>query len=286
MKIIRSAAAMQRTALRWRGQGTRVGLVPTMGFLHEGHMALVAAARRRVGSRGQVVLSIYVNPAQFGPKEDFARYPRDLARDVRLCRSAGVDAVFAPADEDMYHGRRGGYYSTYVVEERLSQGMEGLARPGHFRGVTTVVAKLFNLVLPEVAAFGAKDYQQAAVIRRMVSNLNFPVRILVVPTKREPDGLALSSRNMYLEGDQRAQARVLSEALGWTRREVRRRPRSARELRRRLATLIERQPAARLDYISFFDGDTLEAVDPVRPGARMALAVWIGRTRLIDNGAL
>ena len=209
MRIIRSPKAMQRQALQWRSRGLRVGFVPTMGYLHAGHLSLVHEARRRVGADGVVVVSIYVNPTQFAPTEDLAKYPRDFARDSKLCSEAGVDVIFAPTDSDMYAGREDGDYSTYVVEEGLTQGLEGASRPTHFRGVTTVVAKLFNCVLPEVSVFGAKDWQQAAVIRRMVKDLQFPIRIVVAPTTRESDGLAMSSRNRYLQPEERAQATVL-----------------------------------------------------------------------------
>ena len=174
-----------------------------MGYLHAGHLSLVREARAQVGKAGKVVVSIYVNPTQFAPTEDLAKYPRDLKRDLKLCRAAGADVVFTPSDAEMYPDKAEGKYSTYVVEEKLSQTMEGAARPAHFRGVTTVVAKLFNLVLPDVAVFGQKDFQQAAVIKRMVADLNFPVKIIIVPTLREADGLAMSSRNKYLVGDLR-----------------------------------------------------------------------------------
>src|SRR5262245_52203058 len=164
---------MQRLSLRWKKQGQRIGFVPTMGYLHAGHLSLVKRARRIVGKRGKVVVSIYVNPTQFGPKEDFSRYPRDLKRDLKSCRAAGVDVVFTPNDGQMYAGKTDGGYSTYVVEESLSPRMEGASRPGHFRGVTTIVAKLFSIVAPDAAVFGAKDWQQAAVIKRMTRDLNF-----------------------------------------------------------------------------------------------------------------
>lgn len=279
---------MQRLALGWRRSGQRVALVPTMGALHAGHLALMARARRLVGPRGQVVVSIYVNPAQFGPAEDLAKYPRDLLRDLRLCRAAGVDAVFYPADAAMYPGRAAGRYSTWVVEEALGRDMEGAARPTHFRGVTTIVAKLFQLVLPDVAVFGAKDWQQAAVIRRMVADLNFPVRIVVAPTVRERDGLALSSRNRHLTPAQRVQAAALHHALRLARAEVRRRAGGApaARLRELVAAAVNAQPEARLEYVAFFDGRTLAPVDPVLPGAHAALAARVGATRLIDNLAL
>ncbi len=259
-----------------------------MGYLHAGHWSLVSEARRLAGKAGVVVLSIYVNPAQFGPKEDWSRYPRDFRRDQELCRKAGVDVVFAPNDAQVYPGKVSGAYTTYVVEESLSKTMEGAARPGHFRGVTTVVAKLFNLVLPGVAVFGAKDFQQAAVIQRMARDLNFPVKIVVAPTVREPDGLALSSRNKYLAGTLRTQAVVLWQALQKAKATIRnsRRPVPAGILKKRLKDFIERQPAARVDYIEFFEPVTLRPVVDVRRGAHMALAAFIGKTRLIDNAPL
>jgi pantoate--beta-alanine ligase len=287
MQKVTSVGGMQRLARSWRRRGVRVALVPTMGFLHAGHLSLVKRARRLVGSRGKVVLSIYVNPTQFGPAEDFSRYPRDLKRDLQLCREAGVDLVFAPADAEMYRGKSEGHYSTYVVEETLSQSMEGRSRPGHFRGVTTVVAKLFNIVLPEVAVFGAKDWQQAAVIRRMTADLNFPIKIVVAPTLREPDGLAMSSRNKYLEGDLRQQAVVVSRAIKRARTLVENsRGLTATILRAELKRLIGGEPDARLDYVEFFDPDTLTPVKRVTRGTQVALAVFVGRTRLIDNGTL
>jgi pantoate--beta-alanine ligase len=278
---------MQALAGRWRRRGIRVGFVPTMGYLHEGHLSLVRRARQRVGRQGQVVLSIYVNPTQFAPTEDLSRYPRDFARDIRLCREVGVDLVFAPQDTEMYPAGKGAF-STYVVEQRLSRGMEGTSRPTHFRGVTTVVAKLFNIIGPEVAVFGAKDYQQAAVVGRMVRDLNFPVEIVVAQTCREADGLAMSSRNKYLAGDLRRQALVLSRAI----REVRRRVRGARgavtagRLRVMVKRLVKSEPAARLDYVEFFEPDTLESQAAVERGMHMALAVFVGKTRLIDNARI
>ncbi len=251
MRFVRSVAVMQRLAKDWQRAGVRVGFVPTMGYLHQGHLSLVQRARRLTGKSGKVVVSIYVNPTQFGPKEDFSRYPRDLARDTRLCRAAGVDVVFAPDDRQMYPTNATGRFSTFVVEEDLSRRMEGASRPTHFRGVTTVVAKLFNIVQPQLAVFGAKDYQQAAIIKRMVRDLNFPVKIVVAPTFREPDGLAMSSRNRYLEGDLRSQALVLRRSIQKVQTDLHaaRRPIPAARLKRNAKQFIERQPAARLDYI-------------------------------------
>jgi pantoate--beta-alanine ligase len=286
MRIVKSAAAMQRLARRWQTGKVRVGFVPTMGYLHAGHLSLVQRARRAVGPRGCVVVSIYVNPTQFGPHEDLSRYPRDFARDRQLCRAAGVDVIFAPGDSEMYPQNGHGAYSTYAVEEMLSRGMEGASRPTHFRGVTTVVAKLFNLVQPEVAVFGAKDFQQAAVIQRMVRDLNFTVRLIVAPTHREPDGLAMSSRNKYLSPAQREQAVVLSKALQLAKATVKQKPVPAAALKNQLARFIAAQPEARQDYLEIFDPQTLHPVKTARHGTHMALAVFFGTTRLIDNAAL
>jgi pantoate--beta-alanine ligase len=270
---------MQRLAQNWRRHGVTVALVPTMGYLHRGHLSLIKQARQAVGKNGKVVVSIYVNPTQFGPTEDLSRYPRDLRRDLRLCRGERVDAVFTPSDKDMYPGG----FSTFVVEEELSSVMEGASRPTHFRGVTTIVAKLFNIVQPTVAAFGAKDYQQAAVIKQMVRDLNFPVRIIVAPTVREPDGLALSSRNKYLKGDQRRSALILSRTMKEIQRLARQRPVVAHRAKQLAKSRINKTPQARLDYIEFFHPETLQPVASVKPGTHMALAVFVGRTRLIDN---
>ena len=288
MQIVRSVAAMQRLAREWRRAGERVGLVPTMGYLHAGHLSLVQRARQQVGLRGKVVVSIYVNPTQFGPNEDFSRYPRDLKRDAGLCREAGVDVIFAPDDAQIYTRGDGTGFSTFVVEESLARGMEGQSRPTHFCGVTTVVAKLFNIVQPELAVFGAKDFQQAAVIKRMVRDLNFPLKLVVAPILREADGLAMSSRNKYLLGDLRAQALVLWRSLRKMHSVVRQaaRPIPAARLRAEVKRLIERTPAARLDYVEFFDPDTLVPVPKVTRGVHVALAVYIGKTRLIDNARL
>lgn len=283
MRLITSVRAMQQLALRWRRRDIRVGFVPTMGYLHPGHISLVRRARKLVGSRGKVVVSLYVNPAQFAPTEDLSRYPRDLKGDQKHCRAAGADVLFAPRDKEIYPPD----YSTCVEEQRLSAGMEGASRPGHFRGVATVVAKLFNIVLPNAAVFGAKDFQQAAVVKKMARDLNFPVRIVVAPTIRESDGLAMSSRNKYLEGPLRPQARALFQAIAKAREAVKAgKPLEARSLREELRILIEKQPDARVDYIEFFDPATFQPVHAVGPGTRMALAVFVGSTRLIDNASL
>lgn len=286
MRIIKTAAAMQRLAQSWRRVGTRIGFVPTMGYLHEGHLSLVREARRRVGKSGKVVVSIYVNPTQFAPTEDLSRYPRDLKRDLQSLRAQNVDVVFTPDDAQMYPGKKKGLYSTYVVEEKLGRVMEGQSRPTHFRGVTTVVAKLFNLVLPDISVFGQKDFQQAAIIKHMVADLSFPVRIVVAPTVRELDGLAMSSRNKYLSPEQRAQAVILFHALRAVKAAARHRAISAGKLKADLKEFFTAAPLARLDYVEFFDPDTLEPVATVSRGAHMALAAFFGKTRLIDNAGL
>lgn len=262
--------------------------MPTMGYLHAGHMSLVARARRSVGPKGKVVLSVYVNPTQFGPGEDFGRYPRNLARDRKICLEHGVDVFFAPTDGEMYPDLSSGGYSTFVREEQLSQRMEGTSRPTHFGGVTTVVAKLFNIVLPEVAVFGAKDYQQAAVVTKMCRDLLFPVQIVVAPTKREADGLAMSSRNKFLSPPERQQAVVLWESIREARRLVEdsKSALKAADLRKKLSRIISSADSARLDYIEFFDPRTLEPTELVKRGSHLALAVFIGKTRLIDNGRI
>jgi pantoate--beta-alanine ligase len=278
---------MQRLARQWQRQGARVVFVPTMGCMHDGHLELVRRARRIAGPEGRVVVSVYVNPTQFGPGEDFKKYPRTLTRDLALCRRAGADVVFTPTDAAMYPKRDGAdRYSTYVVEENLSGVMEGASRPTHFRGVTTVIAKLFNLVQPAAAVFGAKDWQQATIVQRMVSDLNFPVRIVVAPTVRQADGLALSSRNRYLTPDQRRQATVLWRAIQLARRRIRSGPVTPGLLTREIGRLIAREPSARLDYVAFFDGQTLVPARRVGRGVHMALAVFVGKARLIDNARL
>jgi pantoate--beta-alanine ligase len=279
---------MEKQARLWNKQGAVIGLVPTMGYLHAGHLSLVKRARQLVGRRGKVIVSIYVNPTQFGPGEDFSRYPRDLRRDLSLCRAEGVDVIFVPSDREMYPGNEHERFSTFVVEEKLSQTMEGKARPTHFRGVTTVVAKLFNILQPQIAIFGAKDYQQAVIIRRMVRDLNFPIRIVVAPIVREADGLAMSSRNKYLNNDLRVQALALWRAIKAAREKLRTSSNGvpANRLIAELKRLIEQQPAARVDYIEFFEPQTLEPVAKVTNGTHMALAVFIGKTRLIDNARM
>jgi len=282
VRIVKTIAAMQRLARQWQQTGTPVGFVPTMGYLHRGHLSLIAKARARVGRKGRIVVSIYVNPTQFGPKEDLAKYPRDLARDKKLCAEAGADVIFIPTTREMYPVG----FSTWVVEETLARGMEGASRPAHFRGVATIVAKLFQIVQPNIAVFGAKDFQQSAIIRRMVRDLNFPVKIIVAPTVREADGLAMSSRNKYLSPAQRRQATVLWRAMQKAKSQAAQGRIPAAKMKQELRRLIAREPEARVDYIEFYDPDTLAPARKIRKGTQIALAVFIGKTRLIDNARL
>jgi pantoate--beta-alanine ligase len=274
VKILRTAS--RAAQLRCDTVRRPLVLVPTMGALHQGHVSLMRKARKVAGRSGTVVLSIFVNPAQFGPGEDFSRYPRTFASDCRLCEEAGVDVVFHPDANEIYPEG----FSTYVDEERVSLGLCGKSRPGHFRGVCTVVLKLFNIIGPDVALFGQKDYQQVAVIRRMVRDLNVPVRIVAAPTVREADGLALSSRNAYLTPEQRLQAPVIRRALLLARDAPSPRPADiVRRVRREIATA----PLAKIDYVEALDARTLENPASGTRELVIACAVYFGRTRLIDN---
>jgi len=252
------------------------GFVPTMGYLHAGHISLVERARAECAS---VVASIFVNPAQFGPNEDLAKYPRDLPRDLSLLEAAGVDLVWTPTPEVMYPPG----FQTWVTVEGLTAPLEGAQRPGHFRGVTTVVAKLFNAVAPQKAYFGQKDAQQAAVIRRMTRDLDFPIEIVVCPTVREADGLAMSSRNTYLNPQERKAATVLFRALSAAKAAHEQGEREADVLRRIMAETITAEPLARLQYVSCADYDTLEELETVTGKSLLSMAVFVGKTRLIDN---
>ena len=279
MTVHHTPADMQRWALEQRAAGLRIGCVPTMGCLHEGHLSLVARAKRLAD---RTVLTLFVNPTQFGPNEDFNRYPRTVDRDLQLCRDAGVDAVFLPQSSEMYLPD----HSMVVNEDRISRGLCGASRPGHFSGVCTVVAKLFNIVLPQVAVFGQKDYQQVAIIRRLVRDLNFPVEIVVAPTVRENDGLAMSSRNRNLSPDERARALGLSAALRLAQDAFAVGETDAAAVCRRMSDLMEKSFALRVDYVSAVDGDTLEAAARLHAGVVLAVAAFCGNTRLIDNAIL
>jgi pantoate--beta-alanine ligase len=262
-------------ALRQQLSGT-VGFVPTMGYLHEGHLALVKQARIE---NSAVIVSVYVNPAQFGPREDFDAYPRELNRDLELLQEEGVDIVFVPSDEEMYPPE----FSSWVDVEKITERLEGASRPGHFRGVATVVAKLFNIVQPNKAYFGQKDAQQAAVIKRMVADLNMGVEIVVVPTFRESDGLAMSSRNIYLSPKERQAATILFKALTLARQLRQGGEKDAEKIRRQMTSFIQKEPLARIDYVSIADAETLEELNLIDRPALASLAVRIGKTRLIDN---
>ena len=265
-------------ALRQKLSGT-VGFVPTMGYLHEGHLALVKQARIE---NSAVIVSIYVNPTQFGPREDFGAYPRDLNRDLELLKGGGVDIVFVPSDDEMYPPE----FSSWVDVEKVTERLEGAARLGHFRGVATVVAKLFNIVQPSRAYFGQKDAQQVMVIKRMVADLNMGIEIVVVPTLRESDGLAMSSRNIYLSPKERQAAMILFKALTLARQLRRSGEKDAEEIRRQMTALIQKEPLAQIDYVSIADAETLEELNLLDRPAVTSLAVRIGKTRLIDNTPL
>ncbi len=262
-----------------RQSGQRRVLVPTMGGLHRGHMELVRVARESAGADGEVAMSIFVNPLQFEPGADYERYPRPKEADEKLCREAGVDLLFRPTPNEMYFADR----SVMVDETALSQLLEGKSRPGHFRGVCTVVAKLFHLLAPDAAVFGEKDFQQLAIIKRMVRDLNFPIEIIGVPTVREVDGLACSSRNQYLNEEERRQAPVLRQALLMVRELVRRGEILSRALINVTRLEIGRAALARIDYVEIVDEENLQPVELVGANSLLAVAVFFGKTRLIDN---
>ena len=279
MKLYKRISDLQRDILKLKREGKRIGFVPTMGYLHEGHLSLARYARRE---NDIVVISIFVNPTQFGPREDYRRYPRDLKRDLRLAREEGVDIVFYPSVEEMYPTK----YRTYVEVEELSRVLCGKSRPGHFRGVTTVCAKLFNIVMPDVAYFGQKDAQQAIIIKRMVRDLNFPLKIKVLPIVREKDGLALSSRNVYLSSEERKEATVLYRSLKIAEQMVKEGVKDSRKIKRRVRNMISRKKTAKIDYVEIVSLEDLEPVTVIDKPALLALAVWFGKARLIDNTIL
>jgi pantoate--beta-alanine ligase len=284
-ELVTDPAVWQARCRAARASGARSALVTTMGYLHDGHLSLMRAARARAdagGRRGLVLATIFVNPTQFGPTEDLARYPRDLAGDLEKCGSAGVDWVLAPERPDQVFPRS---HETWVTVERVSQGLCGGARPGHFRGVATVVAKLFNLTRPDVALFGEKDYQQLQVIRAMARDLFFDVEVVGMPIVREADGLAMSSRNAYLSPDERARALALSRSLAEARDLAAGGERDSGALRARARARLE-AAGARVDYVEVVDPGTLAPLARAEPGARMLVAAYVGATRLIDNLAL
>ena len=279
LPTVTTIAEVRAAAAAARAQGKTVGFVPTMGALHDGHASLIRAARRETGF---VVVSVFVNPAQFGPAEDFARYPRTLDADRAVCAEAGADLVFAPTVSEMYPA----FSVTHVDVDELGDSLDGPARPGHFRGVCTVVLKLFNIVLPDVAFFGQKDAQQARIVRQMVRDLNVTVEVRVEPTVREPDGLAMSSRNRYLSPQERAAAPGIYRALLAARDRFTAGERDAGKLLERLGQDLAAVPGARVDYASVVDADTLRPVATVERPAVLAVAVYVGTTRLIDNVTL
>jgi len=279
MEVIQKPEEMQKRSLELRSQGKTIGFVPTMGYFHEGHLSLMRRARQECDV---VVISIYVNPLQFGPREDFDRYPRDLQRDLKMAEEVGVDIVFAPSDEDMYPEG----YQTFVEVTELTRSLEGFYRPGHFRGVTTVVAKLFNIVLPHKAYFGEKDFQQLRVVQRMVRDLNFPIEIVPCPTVRETDGLAMSSRNTYLNPEERKAATVLHQALKAADELFKSGERNVANLKAKVWEVLAMEPLARPQYVEIVDTQTLEPVFIVDRPAVILLAVFIGQARLIDEWVL
>lgn len=275
MKIVSTVEEVRSQVKEWRKEGCTVGFVPTMGYLHEGHMSLIDAA----GENDKVVVSVFVNPMQFGPNEDLASYPRDLEHDAKLCEEHGVDLIFHPTPEEMY----GDNFYTYVDMNTLTQELCGLSRPVHFRGVCTVVAKLFNIVTPDKAYFGQKDAQQLAIIKRMVKDLNMPLTIVGCPIIREEDGLAKSSRNTYLSPEERKAALVLSRSIFLGKELVENGECDCTKIAAAMTAEIEKEPLAKIDYVKIVDLDTMQQVEKIEGGILTAIAVYIGKTRLIDN---
>lgn len=276
MKIVSTVEQVREEVKKWRQQGLTVGLVPTMGYLHEGHKSLIDKA---VAQNDKVVVSVFVNPIQFGPTEDLATYPRDLERDAALCEDAGAALIFHPEKEDMYFDD----FCTYIDMDGLTKGLCGKTRPTHFRGVCTVVGKLFNIVHPDRAYFGQKDAQQLAVVRRMVRDLNFDLEIVGCPIIREEDGLAKSSRNTYLSEEERQAAVILHKGLVKGEKMVRAGEKDVKKVLNAITEIIESEPLARIDYVEAVDFDNIETIDTIEGSVLVAVAVYIGKTRLIDN---
>lgn len=276
IKIVNTVEQVREEVRSWRKEGLSVGLVPTMGFLHEGHKSLIDKA---VEENDKVVVSVFVNPTQFGPNEDFESYPRDMEKDAALCEGAGAAFIFHPEPSDMYLDG----YSTFVDMDTLTKGLCGKTRPTHFRGVCTVVSKLFNIVCPDKAYFGQKDAQQLAVIKHMVRDLNFGLEIVGCPIIREDDGLAKSSRNTYLNSDERKAATVLNKALAAGKEAVLAGEKDASKVKGIITDIIEKEPLAKIDYVEIVDWNNLEETDSTEGDILTAIAVYIGKTRLIDN---
>ena len=279
MKVYKGISELRNTIASIKKNSRLIGFIPTMGYLHEGHVSLIRKARLDTDC---VVVSIFVNPIQFGPKEDFKRYPRDLDRDLKLCKANAVDIVFAPEAESIFPED----FLTYVNVEGLSDVLCGSSRPGHFKGVTTIVAKLFNIVRPNIAYFGQKDAQQAVVIEKMVKDLNMPLRIRVMPTVREKDGLAMSSRNIYLKPEERKEALSLYKSLKLAEELYKKGERNPEAIISKMRNLILRHRDLNIDYISIVDINTLKTIDRISGKALVAVAAWVGKTRLIDNVVL
>ncbi len=276
MEVAETIESVRSLVKAARSKGSKIGLVPTMGALHVGHISLIEAAAKDCDF---VVVSIFVNPTQFCPGEDLENYPRPLEKDLEICEKAGVDVVFNPSPEVMY----GAESLTWVTVEKLTEGLCGAFRPGHFRGVTTVCAKLFNIVPADVAYFGQKDAQQAIVIKRMVADLNIPLEIAVCPTVREPDGLAVSSRNKYLSAQQRKDAAVIYKSLRKCKKMIEEGATNAKEISAEMRRIIQQVPSAEIEYVSIVAADTLEKVDSIKDKVLVAVAVKVGPARLIDN---
>ncbi|MGD0280623.1 MAG: pantoate--beta-alanine ligase [Smithella sp.] len=276
MKIIKSVKQMQSFSESLRMKGKKIAFVPTMGYFHEGHLSLMKEAKKMADC---LVVSIYVNPTQFGPKEDFSKYPRDLDRDLKMAESVNVDVIFYPPDKEMYPAN----YQTYVDVEKVTQNLCGMSRPGHFRGVATVCNKLFNMVKPDIAIFGKKDFQQFVTIKRMVEDLNMDIQITGSPTVRESDGLAMSSRNKYLNKDERKSALTLYRAIKLAQKLYANGEKKSSVVINETEKLIKRAPYTAIDYIKICDTKTLKDTDKIKNQSVIALAVKVGKTRLIDN---
>lgn len=279
MQILRTIAEVRQWVQECRRAGEAIHFVPTMGYFHEGHLSLM---RRAIADGGRVIVSLFVNLLQFGPQEDFERYPRDFERDRAMAESVGVDAMFVPEASEMYPTD----FQTQVRVQRLSQPLCGRSRPGHFEGVATVVLKLFHIVTPDRAYFGEKDYQQLRIIQQLARDLNLTVEIVPCPIVREPDGLAMSSRNVYLTPEERAAATVLYRSLQWAQAQVAQGVRDATTLREQVEAQIAETPHARIDYVEVVDAETLEPLEVIDRPARLAVAAYFGKARLIDNIAL
>jgi len=276
MRVIKKIDEMKKY-VKERRSDKIIGLVPTMGCLHEGHLSLIRKARKECD---EAIVSVFVNPTQFGEGEDYQRYPRNLERDINLSEREGVDVIFAPSVEDMYPEN----YSTFVqVEGKLSSVLEGASRPGHFRGVCIVLTKLFNIINPDLSFFGEKDYQQALIVKKMVRDLNIPTRIVLLPTVREKDGLAMSSRNSYLNEKERKAATILYESLKEAKKWIEDGERDSSRIVDKMRSFIAKEPLAKIDYIAIVDSESLKEVKEIKRGDLIALAVYIGKVRLIDN---